>query len=217
MCCAIQCLSLYTAIVINNAILQAETSTTYTPRPNGYPRSSSQLPVKVDFRMDISFANGRLTPFKPRLVLLIMIAICFPLLKTGYSRRLEENDVWRLDEPRLTRNVTDTLERNFYARCPPSQRPLGTANLEYFRNECTVISHEEEKRETVDTFARVQEKQKRSTCLADVFPEKSAFDKNQGQHAIPVNSKLSASTLSKRSRESAFRPLQAKPLVGTPH
>lgn len=44
--------------------------------------------------------------------------------KTGYTRPLEENDVWHFDDDRMTRNVTNHLERNFYDRCPPSRRPL---------------------------------------------------------------------------------------------
>jgi hypothetical protein len=46
------------------------------------------------------------------------------VLKTGYTRPIEENDVWHLDDDRLTHNVTNRLERNFYDRCPPSRRPL---------------------------------------------------------------------------------------------
>lgn len=47
----------------------------------------------------------------------------FPLLKTGYSRTLEEGDVWRLDETKRCQNASDRLERYFYSRCPPSLRP----------------------------------------------------------------------------------------------
>jgi hypothetical protein len=46
----------------------------------------------------------------------------FPLLKTGYSRTLEEGDVWRLDEAKRCQNASDRLERHFYSRCPPSLR-----------------------------------------------------------------------------------------------
>ncbi|KAJ9097158.1 hypothetical protein QFC21_004827 [Naganishia friedmannii] len=47
----------------------------------------------------------------------------YPLLKTGYTRPLEEKDVWRLDDDRLTKTLSDQLEHNFYIRCPPSRRP----------------------------------------------------------------------------------------------
>jgi hypothetical protein len=47
----------------------------------------------------------------------------FPLLKTGYSRTLQEEDVWRLDEAKRCQNASDRLERYFYARCPSVFRP----------------------------------------------------------------------------------------------
>jgi ATP-binding cassette subfamily C (CFTR/MRP) protein 1 len=46
------------------------------------------------------------------------------IVKTGYTRPIEENDVWHLDDDRLTHVVANRLERNFYDRCPPSRRPL---------------------------------------------------------------------------------------------
>ncbi|KAJ9097159.1 hypothetical protein QFC21_004828 [Naganishia friedmannii] len=48
----------------------------------------------------------------------------FPLLRTGYSRTIEENDVWSLDECRRAQALSDLLEAKFYSRCPPSRRPL---------------------------------------------------------------------------------------------
>lgn len=47
----------------------------------------------------------------------------FPLLKTGYSRTLQEEDVWSLDEAKKCQNASDRLERYFYARCPSHLRP----------------------------------------------------------------------------------------------
>ncbi|KAJ9097144.1 hypothetical protein QFC21_004813 [Naganishia friedmannii] len=117
----------------------------------------------------------------------------FPLLRTGYSRRLEENDVWRLDEPRLTRNVTDTLERNFYARCPSSQRPLGLRNLQTESHGSTSSSDEEEKRHPEKSITSTQQMQNSSTALGFCKP---SADDNQRQHGIQVDSKTSASTLS---------------------
>ncbi|KAJ9111013.1 hypothetical protein QFC22_006658, partial [Naganishia vaughanmartiniae] len=43
---------------------------------------------------------------------------------TGYTRTIEENDVWSLDESRRAQALSDLLESKFYARCPPSRRPL---------------------------------------------------------------------------------------------
>lgn len=46
---------------------------------------------------------------------------------------MEEEDVWYLDAARLTKNLSDKLERNFYKRCPPSWRPshLGSTDQEH--------------------------------------------------------------------------------------
>jgi ATP-binding cassette, subfamily C (CFTR/MRP), member 1 len=32
-------------------------------------------------------------------------------------------DLWQLPPPRLTQNLSDRVERNFFARCPPAKRP----------------------------------------------------------------------------------------------
>ncbi|KAL1687601.1 P-loop containing nucleoside triphosphate hydrolase protein [Schizophyllum commune] len=47
-----------------------------------------------------------------------------PLLKVGFSRPLQEDDLWSLPEKLSTGNIADRLEYNFYVRCPPEQRPL---------------------------------------------------------------------------------------------
>jgi len=47
-----------------------------------------------------------------------------PSTQTGFGRPLEANDIWRMDDARLTSSISDRLEANFFARCPPSQRPL---------------------------------------------------------------------------------------------
>ncbi|KAJ9110598.1 hypothetical protein QFC22_006716, partial [Naganishia vaughanmartiniae] len=54
----------------------------------------------------------------------ITVGWVFPLLRTGYTRTIEENDVWSLDESRGAQALSDLLEAKFYARCPPSRRPL---------------------------------------------------------------------------------------------
>ncbi|KAJ9090797.1 hypothetical protein QFC20_007824 [Naganishia adeliensis] len=48
----------------------------------------------------------------------------FPLFRTGYTRPITEEDVWCLAESRRANTVSQQLETNFYARCPPSRRPL---------------------------------------------------------------------------------------------
>ncbi|PPQ81812.1 hypothetical protein CVT25_013648 [Psilocybe cyanescens] len=51
-----------------------------------------------------------------------------PFLEVGYSRPLEKEDFWELPKARLTSTITDDVERNFYARCPPEKRPRHIQN-----------------------------------------------------------------------------------------
>ncbi|KAI0360724.1 multidrug resistance-associated ABC transporter [Trametes cingulata] len=44
-------------------------------------------------------------------------------LSVGYSRPLEKDDFWEMPDARLTGNITEQLERAFYIRCPPEERP----------------------------------------------------------------------------------------------
>ncbi|KAJ7730232.1 multidrug resistance-associated ABC transporter [Mycena maculata] len=53
----------------------------------------------------------------------LLIQWLSPFLEVGFSRPLEKDDLWELPEPRLTAQTTDALEKNFYPRCPPEQRP----------------------------------------------------------------------------------------------
>ncbi|TFK36263.1 multidrug resistance-associated ABC transporter [Crucibulum laeve] len=46
-----------------------------------------------------------------------------PFLTVGFSRPLEKEDFWTLPKDRLTASITDEVEHNFYARCPPEKRP----------------------------------------------------------------------------------------------
>lgn len=66
-----------------------------------------------------------------------------PFLDVGFSRPLQKDgmqasskllclpvsdhvypaDFWELPQERLTGSVTDSLETNFYSRCPPEKRP----------------------------------------------------------------------------------------------
>ncbi|CAA7257506.1 unnamed protein product [Cyclocybe aegerita] len=45
-------------------------------------------------------------------------------LDVGYSRPLMSDDFWELPEHRHTAAITNEVEANFYARCPPEKRPL---------------------------------------------------------------------------------------------
>ncbi|GLB40936.1 putative ABC transporter transmembrane region [Lyophyllum shimeji] len=46
-----------------------------------------------------------------------------PFLNVGFSRPLEENDLWELPDRRLTAHLTNDVELKFYSRCPPDKRP----------------------------------------------------------------------------------------------
>ncbi|KZP34073.1 multidrug resistance-associated ABC transporter, partial [Athelia psychrophila] len=46
-----------------------------------------------------------------------------PFLKVGFSRPLEKDDLWHLPPDRQTAALSAEVEGNFYARCPPEQRP----------------------------------------------------------------------------------------------
>ncbi|KZW02976.1 multidrug resistance-associated ABC transporter [Exidia glandulosa HHB12029] len=54
-----------------------------------------------------------------------------PLLSVGWSRPLEESDLWLMDEARSARRVADATESQFYARCPPFKRPQQYRPPEY--------------------------------------------------------------------------------------
>lgn len=38
-------------------------------------------------------------------------------------------DFWKLPDQRLTQTLTEELEKNFYARCPPEKRPVFTQEI----------------------------------------------------------------------------------------
>lgn len=73
-------------------------------------------------------------------------------MKVGYSRPLEQDDLWNLPPDRLTTALTDQVEVAFYTRCPPEQRPLA------FRDQPTDSESEKdvkekEKEDNVDQSA----------------------------------------------------------------
>ncbi|KAJ8076752.1 hypothetical protein PM082_001175 [Marasmius tenuissimus] len=47
-----------------------------------------------------------------------------PLLRVGYTRPLEQEDLWNLPSDRLTTVLTDRVESAFFDRCAPEKRPL---------------------------------------------------------------------------------------------
>ncbi|KAK0467750.1 multidrug resistance-associated ABC transporter [Desarmillaria tabescens] len=47
-----------------------------------------------------------------------------PFLAVGFSRPLENEDLWRLPPKHTAGSITDDIEVNFYSRCPPEHRPF---------------------------------------------------------------------------------------------
>ncbi|KAJ3537700.1 hypothetical protein NM688_g6639 [Phlebia brevispora] len=47
-----------------------------------------------------------------------------PFLSVGFSRPLQKEDLWELARQRQTSTLSEEVERNFYERCAPDQRPL---------------------------------------------------------------------------------------------
>lgn len=47
-----------------------------------------------------------------------------PFLNVGFSRPLEQDDLWSLPNDRLAAVITDQVELNFFSRCEPGTRPL---------------------------------------------------------------------------------------------
>ncbi|KXN89182.1 Multidrug resistance-associated protein 1 [Leucoagaricus sp. SymC.cos] len=70
------------------------------------------------------FGTGKIIPetTAPLLSRLVFEWIT-PFLGVGFSRPLEKEDFWELPKQNLTGSITDRVESNFYARCPPSKRP----------------------------------------------------------------------------------------------
>ncbi|KAF5354262.1 hypothetical protein D9756_007067 [Leucocoprinus leucothites] len=71
------------------------------------------------------FGTGKLIPENTAPVLSRLIFEWLtPFLGVGYSRPLEKEDFWELPDEHLTGAITDQVEHNFYARCPPPKRPF---------------------------------------------------------------------------------------------
>ncbi|KIK57337.1 hypothetical protein GYMLUDRAFT_46212 [Collybiopsis luxurians FD-317 M1] len=68
-----------------------------------------------------------------------------PLLWTGFTRPLQQDDLWSLPTTRHTAHLADDFERNFYAQCPEAQQPV------HLRSSPTPVSEKDEKSENVAT------------------------------------------------------------------
>ncbi|KAJ2926057.1 hypothetical protein H1R20_g11027, partial [Candolleomyces eurysporus] len=85
------------------------------------------MPFKNPFRREPAppgFGAGKVVPevtaLWPSRVFLYWLS---PFLSVGFTRPLEEEDLWSLPDRELTENVTNDLERHFFLRCEPTARP----------------------------------------------------------------------------------------------
>ncbi|RDB25946.1 Multidrug resistance-associated protein 1 [Hypsizygus marmoreus] len=71
-----------------------------------------------------AFGAGKVLPeFKASYLSQLVFRWISPFLDVGFSRPLEENDLWELPESKLTDKITDDVEFNFFSRCSPETRP----------------------------------------------------------------------------------------------
>ncbi|EJU01834.1 hypothetical protein DACRYDRAFT_22209 [Dacryopinax primogenitus] len=71
-----------------------------------------------------AFGKGTIVPdIRSNILSRVTVQWLTPLLAVGYTRPIEEDDLWELDDARLAHTVADKLEQNFYSRCPPEKRP----------------------------------------------------------------------------------------------
>ncbi|TDL26292.1 multidrug resistance-associated ABC transporter [Rickenella mellea] len=71
-----------------------------------------------------AFAQGKAVPDEHASILSrIVFEWLSPFLYVGFTRPLEKDDLWELPPHRLTHNLTDVLERNFYLHNPANIPP----------------------------------------------------------------------------------------------
>ncbi|RXW22412.1 hypothetical protein EST38_g3441 [Candolleomyces aberdarensis] len=85
------------------------------------------MPFKNPFRREPAppgFGAGKVVPeviaLWPSRVFLYWLS---PFLSVGFTRPLQEEDLWSLPDHELTENVANDLERRFFLRCEPAARP----------------------------------------------------------------------------------------------
>ncbi|EJD44567.1 ATP-dependent bile acid permease [Auricularia subglabra TFB-10046 SS5] len=79
-----------------------------------------------------AFGEGIIMPdTRANIFSLVSFSWLTPLLSVGWSRPLDANDLWDMDERRSARRVADALEAQFYERCPPFKRPQQFRPPEY--------------------------------------------------------------------------------------
>lgn len=126
-------------------------------------------------------------------------------MTVGFSRPLQKEDLWQLPPDRLTGNLSDEVERAFYDRCAPEQRPA-------FLRERSPPEHGEVVKDSASstTEAPGDEKQafaeKRDAKLeGNVAPEApSHTGNNQDTAPGPVNKKKYDGSLLKALHKTFF-------------
>ncbi|KAI8970550.1 multidrug resistance-associated ABC transporter [Trametes punicea] len=72
-----------------------------------------------------AFGEGKVVPeTKASPLSRLIFSWLDPFLSVGFSRPLQKEDFWELPESRLTGNLTERVEKAFYRRCPPAERPV---------------------------------------------------------------------------------------------
>ncbi|KAF7760155.1 hypothetical protein Agabi119p4_10831 [Agaricus bisporus var. burnettii] len=77
-----------------------------------------------------NFGAGKIIPERTApLLSRLLFEWLSPLMGVGYSRPLEKEDLWELQNHDHTSPITDRIEEHFYARCPPDLRPHHLSHL----------------------------------------------------------------------------------------
>ncbi|KAI0071668.1 multidrug resistance-associated ABC transporter [Panus rudis PR-1116 ss-1] len=71
-----------------------------------------------------AFGEGHVVPeVHASLLSKLLFAWLGPFLQVGFSRPIQKDDLWELPPTKLTETLSHRIEKGFYARCPPEQRP----------------------------------------------------------------------------------------------
>ncbi|EPQ52804.1 multidrug resistance-associated ABC transporter [Gloeophyllum trabeum ATCC 11539] len=103
-----------------------------------------------------------------------------PLLKVGFSRPLEKEDLWQLPDSRLTAHLSHEVERNFYERCSPEKRPpsLRGSSVNDAPPSDGVQTLESEKRDSKATVDAVKVEGGNHEASDDKSPRKETYDES---------------------------------------
>ncbi|KAF9061129.1 P-loop containing nucleoside triphosphate hydrolase protein [Rhodocollybia butyracea] len=91
----------------------------------------------------------------------ILLSWLTPLIAIGFSRPLEQDDLWDLPRSRLTNQLADNLEALFYSECSDDKQPLHlrSANVHVEEERQEQKEHEEKTSETPVSLVKVLHRQ----------------------------------------------------------